>query len=178
MTKNREPRLLIDSSSDDMYGSGTKFLRLHVHPVYWAEKQYESDTAGLRNYTSSDWPIEPLADLRIVAQADSSDPTKVYGWEVEYHGIYSLRLRDAEAKVKLLRKVNRGLEKLQSQYGYPESFAAYVARVGSVLGVKLYGWEAEGDATFMDGNRYRWTDAAGIAMRVENLTRDWSKTLA
>jgi hypothetical protein len=177
-TEKRTPQLLIDSDADSGYGSETKFLRVFAYPVYWADKQYESDTAGLRNYRSSSWPLEPLADFRISAQADSSDPTKIYGWTVGYRDIFALELREAEVKVKLLRKIDRGLERLQSQYGYPESFAAYVARVGSVLGVKLYGWKAEGNATFMDGNRHRWTDASGISMRLDDLTRDWAKTLA
>jgi hypothetical protein len=169
---------MIEAEADNFgAASDTRFLRFNVHPVYWADKEYESDTAGLRNYTSHSWPIEPLADFRISAQADSSDPSKVYGWRVEYQNIYSLDLREMEVKVKLLRKVEKGLERLQSQFGYPETFAGYVARVGTVLGVKLYGWKADGNSTFMDGNRYRWNDASGISARVDQLTREWAKSI-
>jgi hypothetical protein len=164
-----ETRIIIGAEKPNDYGSDLRCLRFRAYPVRINE------AGEIRNFSSGSYDHSPLADLVISAQADSSAPVRPYGFSVEYRNIYSLDLRQAEANVKLLRKLDKGLEKLQAEFGYAETYATFVARVGKVLGVKLYGWT--GDARgFYSENDYRWTDATGIAGRIDHLTREWAKS--
>lgn len=163
--KVSEVRLLVSvDASRDM---GQSLMSLVVAPVYAGEDGF------LRNYTDS-WGDEPMADLRISAQADyvSED---AYGWRVEYAQPYSVDLRRAEMMVKTLRKVQRGLDRMERDLGYAESFGAFVARVGKVLGVSRYGWISEhGEVSWQySDNTYRWTDAAGMGLHLSRVVRDF-----
>jgi hypothetical protein len=165
-----ETRIIIGAEKpSDSYSDDVRFLRFRAYPVR------VSDSDGIRNFSSGSYDHSPLADLVISAQVDSSDPMRPYGFEVGYRNLYSLNLREAEANVKLLRKLDKGLEKLNAEFGYADSYAMFVARVGKVLGVKLYGWTL-GDRGWYSENDYRWTDATGIAGRIDHLTREWAKT--
>lgn len=144
----------------------TRFLRFRAYPVR------VSETDGIRNFSSGSYDHSPLADLVITAQVDSSAPARPYGFAVEYRNIYALNLSQAEANVKLLRKLDKGLEKLTAEFGYADTYATFVARVGKVLGVKLYGWTMDERGWYSE-NDYRWTDATGIAGRIDRLTREW-----
>jgi hypothetical protein len=106
----------------------------------------------VRNIREDDWhqPKIPagLEDLVISAQGNVTDDEPVYGWSVEYHEAFRVDERRAQTMAKTLRRIARGLERLNSELGYPESFEAYLAR----------GWH--------DDNDYRWTDASGIRYRI------------
>jgi hypothetical protein len=158
--------LLVTSDILADYGTGAT-LRISAHPVM------VTTTGTVRNYVDSVTP-EPWADLRITAQFDHV-ATQPYGWRVEYHNVYAVELARAEAMVKTLRKIERGLERLRAEFGYPESFAAYVARVAKVLGVKQFGWRSPDGGMFPNGTQYRWTDADGLASHVHTLVRDFTK---
>lgn len=148
----------------------TRFLRFRAYPVRINE------AGEIRNFSSGSYDHNPLADLVIGGQADSSAPDRPYGFSVEYRNLFSLDLRQAEANVKLLRKLDKGLDKLNAEFGYADSYPVFVARVGKVLGVKLYGWTSD-DRGWYSENDYRWTDATGIASRVDHLTREWAKEI-
>lgn len=145
-------------------------LRLRFEPVRMLPD------GELRNYVEG-YPDAHtwLADLRITAQQTAGLAEQPYAWRVQYMKPYSVDLERAEIMVKTLRKIARGLERLEAEFGYPESFAAYVTRVGSLLKVKQYGWRAERGETFADGTGYRWTDAAGIVSHVQMVVRDHNK---
>lgn len=172
--KVMERRLLVSSEVSDMGFGCDPVLRLVVSVVGVGEDGF------LRNLLDSSWPREPMADLVITAQADrSGSSSDAYGWRVEYKQPYAVELLRAEEMVKVLRKVSRGLDKMERELGYCESFGAYVARVGKVLGMSAYGWLADDSPSasgpgfqYSDG-RYRWTDAVGMASYVQGLVRDF-----
>lgn len=149
--EKRTPVILLNAeNSAGIFGDGGDCLRfkLTVH--------YLNEDGELRNYLDGSGVRrneDAFADLCITAQLDrsSDDP---YGWSVEYRDIYSVNAERAEVMVKTLRKVNRGLEKMQAELGYAETFAGYVARVAKVLGVKTFMW--------------RTTDRRGIGMYADN----------
>jgi hypothetical protein len=55
---------------------------------------------------------------------------------VSYHNVYDLELREAEAKAKTLRNIDRKLDKYRQEYGIVESFDAYLMRVAKAIGSK------------------------------------------
>lgn len=164
--KVAEVRLLVsvDVSHDPGF---SPVMRLVVSPVYVGEEGW------LRNFTDL-WGDEPLADLRISAQADYASED-AYGWRVEYAQPYSVDLGRAEVMVKLLRKIQRGLDRMERDLGYAESFGAYVARVGKLLGASRYGWESDnGERSWQySDNTYRWTDAVGMGLHVSRVVSEF-----
>lgn len=172
MTLDNDPGqlcLLLTTETSNDYGSG-RTLSLRFAPLQMLPN------GELRNYVDGyDDAHTSLADLRITAQQTSGLTAQPYAWRVEYREPYSVDLKRAEIILKTLRKIARGLERLEAEFGYPETFAAYVTRVGSLLKVTRYGWHAERGETFADGSRYRWTDAAGIVSHLQMVVRDHNK---
>lgn len=70
------------------------------------------------------------------------DPTitdqGVYGIRAWFSEVYSVELDNAEKMTKLLRKIQRGMDKLNDTEGYVKGgdFFAYLMRIARVLGVK------------------------------------------
>ncbi len=158
--------LLLDTERMDSFMS-CACMRLSVAPLGMCAD------GTLRNYLDGSWPRQPMADLVISAQTDGTSEQSSYGWRVEYRNAYSVDLQRAEEMVRLLRKIERGMAKIEREFGYCESFGAYVARVAKVLGITTFGWRAEdGERSFAySDSRYRWTDAAGFGSHVESVCR-------
>jgi hypothetical protein len=146
-------------------------LKINLHPI----KRYAD--GSIRNFSTS-IRREPLADFKITGQLDRNGD--IYGWRAEYHDVYSVGLTDAETMLKLLRKVDRGMEKLRAEWGYPQTFRDYVAQVGKIIGVKGYGYRVDDGRTgwSYDENTYQWTDVEGMGYRVGRLQADHQKTTA
>ncbi|MDE2020281.1 MAG: hypothetical protein KGJ13_08105 [Patescibacteria group bacterium] len=88
-----------------------------------------------------------LNGLRIYSQSSSRDnPRRLYGWEAEYHNVYSIPLGTAERMAKTLRAIENGLKKSREQDGIPTSFGHYCARIARTLRVEHFG--------FQSNNRY------------------------
>lgn len=172
MEEKRETRLLLATEESNWE---PKVLTLKAYPVYINE------AGELRNFTSGSFDYEALADLAIRAQADSSGAA--YGWSVEYAQPYTVDLRIAEVMVKLLRKINKGLAKLDEKYGPAESYGHYVVRVADVLsvggeagtGIGQFGWKVSGGGSLMANNEYRWTGAAGFIAHVNHVVAEFTK---
>lgn len=149
-------------------------LALRVDLVYFNED------GELRNYLPGGYRGDEdnaLADLRITAQHDSTTAFggQPYGWRVEFRDVFAVDLVRAEAMVKTLRKVDRGLAKLDEKWGSAQTFDAYVVRVGSVLGVKRYGYRADKDMFVATGDQYRWGDANTMIYQLNHLVVDFDK---
>src|SRR4051794_5498652 len=112
-----ETRFLVSSEESD-HGWGTVYLRLKAYPVKVLPD------GDIRNFSDHSWPREPLADLIIGAQVDNSGLRDPYGWDKgpTYEHPYEVTLDRAEAMVKTLRRINRGLDKIRAEYGYPETY--------------------------------------------------------
>jgi hypothetical protein len=165
----RTPALLLSSKTNHWSGM-SPLLRIELRVVY------VTATGSIRNGSTSSFDTDPYADLVIGAQYDGATTERQpYGWEVEYRDVYSANLRRVEAMVKTLRKVERGLEKLRAEWGYPDSFAAYVVRVGKLLGTSEFGYKAAGNDSSYDSNEYRWTDADGLRYRIQALVAEHDK---
>lgn len=163
----RELRMLVSSQTRD-YGCSGDTLHFTVSLVY------ALPNGEIRNFVGGYLADEnAMADLVVTAQHDRVDRAP-YGWRVEYSQPHAVDLARAEVMVKVLRKVERGLARLQDELGYPETFAAYVARVGKVLGVKSYGMYSRG--MLMDGTHYRWRGADYVSDLVRQACEEFTTT--
>ena len=101
--------------------------------------------------------------LRVSAQGNLDSEEPAYAWATEYHDLYRLTLVDAEPMVKVLRKVQRGLDKLTAEFGWPDSLGAYIARVGKILGANSFGFYApNGEPRWASGELIRWDNASHL----------------
>lgn len=164
MSEHEYETVFLIDSTNKVYDQ--HLLLLSAYPV----KILDAPESGIRNFTNVGFDAEPLADLHVVAQLDRTSNGQPYGWKVEYRDVYSVDLRRADTMLKTLRKVERGLTRIQTELGYPETFPAYLARVAKVLGIKRFGWRVgERNGHSYSDNEYRWTDADGMAYHVNDL---------
>jgi hypothetical protein len=77
--------------------------------------------------------------------------------------------------VRVLRKIDRALERMRGQLGHPESFTAYLARVARTLGVTRFCWATERRGSSYDDNEYRFGDANEMTYHVNRISRDFAK---
>ena len=107
--------------------------------------------------------VERLADLVIGAQVSADEPDGTwYGWSVEYRRPYTVGLHRAEAMAATLRAISRHQDRLTARYGWPDTFAAYAARIADALHITAYCIPVRRAAYYPDGE-YRLTDAPGAA---------------
>src|SRR3990167_9152811 len=78
-----------------------------------------------------------------------AEPGRLIGWEVAYQQPFCVNLSAAEAYVKLLRAVQRKLDKYAAEFGVPEGFGQFALRVCKALGV----------TQFIGTERGRWSEA-------------------
>lgn len=149
-------------------------LRLTVEPAYFNED------GELRFYNSTGSVMDNdadnlLADLRISALYDigTTFSNAPYGWRVEFRNVYAVTLTRAEAMVKTLRKIERGLAKLDAKWGTPQTFGTYVIRVGIVLKVARYGHRQTPRAREMTGQMYRWGDPDTLLWQINQRIHDF-----
>jgi hypothetical protein len=160
---------LLVSHETNRYGNDKPTLRFTARPV-----RVTAD-GTIRNFTDT-FGGEPLADLSLTAQLDhvAADPNP-YGWRTECRQPYAVDLRRAQTMVRVLRKINRDLERMRDQLGHPESFAAYLARVARALGVTRFCWATERRGWAYDDNEHRFADADEMTDHVNRLCRDFAK---
>jgi hypothetical protein len=100
---------LLVSHETNRYGNDKPTLRFTARPV-----RVTADGA-IRNLTDT-FAGEPLADLTITAQLDHvAADQRPYGWRTEYRQPYDVDLRRAQTVVTVLRKIDRGLERMRGQ---------------------------------------------------------------
>ena len=66
---------------------------------------------------------------------DGETTRRLYAWEVRYDWNSAVELGDAQRMAKTLVSINRKVQKIQSKFGYPATFGAYVGQIAAALGV-------------------------------------------
>lgn len=133
--------------------------------VTYMETPTDFCESGLHNPCSwDDPPIAALADLRITAQRDRRGTTGPwYGCELRYRDVFEVDLVRAKLMVKTLTIINRKMDRLAEQLGYPVDLADFCARCAIVLGATSkapFGvWHPH--LTY-NGTHYRWVDVNGL----------------
>lgn len=156
-----------------------RFTARMTHTNYGGDYRYDNFTAEIR-LMDGHWvgdidtygnpeSLRAMRGLTITAQRnpDSENP-QWYGFQVEMsHFGNFVTLRDAERAVKVLRSVERKMDKLRDQLGYPQDLADYCARVAIAAGATSstpFGWY-ESEITY-NGTHYRWTNVDGLRERL------------
>lgn len=130
----------------------------------------------LRNpdFSSGRWDYpgwHELADLRIMhAWRSERDIRQGYKLPIittaHYSDIYAVELPQAEAMVKVLRRIARGMGKLDSTLGPPDGTpAGYLTRVASILKIAQFATHTSG-GTFYDDGDTRVMDASAAHYHV------------
>lgn len=104
----------------------------------------------------------PLDDFQVRCSGHMRDGV-IQGCYVEYGNQVRVELHSAEQMVKVLRKVTRGQDKLNREFGYlrADDPAGYIARVARILGITHFGVRpADGSSEFRNGYKFQWWDAA------------------
>lgn len=118
----------------------------------------------------------PLKDLMPQAWIDEKSGT-IFGFGTEYRDVHSIDARRAEAMAKMLRKIERGLEKISEADGYIESgdFATHLLRVARVLGIKTFYVRNSREQRAMHGEAWRKVAASGVQYYVTTISEAVSK---
>jgi hypothetical protein len=112
------------------------------------------------------------SNLHVSAQGDLETDEPAYAWATEYRDLYRLTLSEGEPMIKVLRKVQRGLDKLTAELGWPDSLGAYIARVGKILGVERFGFYApKGEPRWASGELIRWDNASHLNSNINDRIR-------
>lgn len=158
-----ETRLLMDIKRDDFGDPG---LTITGRPVIVQPRMQT-----IRNISTDDWRPHPLADFIVRGRAlvDPSSLGDTYGWHRGYHDVYQVDTDLAAVMLKHLRRVDRGMQRIEADLGPARDLAAYIARVANVCKIRSFGWKvADGGPSWTyDGNAYAWSDATGLMMWVE-----------
>lgn len=131
--------------------------RIVAHPVILAED-------GIRIPQFGRWQTgAEYADFEISAYL-SDDLPRAWGWEIRFAPNY-VDLKRAESYVRVLRRVERGIARVDRLIGPPTEFDGYLARVALTLGTDRYVVAGDGGIAFLNGSGFVFHDQDGI--------RDW-----
>lgn len=154
--------------------SSTPSLSIELHPV--------TLEAGLkvRNLSWSDWGRDrnnpgELADLQLTAQLDQ--PIQgFYAEKLGYRDVYLTTLIRAEAMVKVLRKVQRTLDRLEVRYGRADDFVTYAARVAEGIGASGFmRITRQGTSGLYDDAEYVYMDANALRWHLDDTVAKWAR---
>jgi hypothetical protein len=128
-------------------------------------------------FESTDWnaptELKMFRGFQISAQGNNDDGDGVYGFSVSFRDAYEVDLEKAEAMVKILTLVKKGMEQYEAEYGWPSSFGIYVTVIAKAIGIEWFLFDREpteyNDSPFsVDGRRYGMT-------KIDRLVNVWAK---
>lgn len=163
-----ELRFVISFEDQQDYGLG-RSLRVTANAVH------QFADGRIRNPDSSSFHADPFADFQVTGWYNK-DSQGGFHWSEAEVKPYTVRLRDAERIVKTLRKVAKGLERLNERFGYTGDFATHLGRVADVAkaGKNPFLVKVGGrDTGSYDDHEYRAFDVTAIAMRFESTIKAW-----
>jgi len=164
---NIERALLLSTRED-----GQTFMHIEARPVLVIGGDIRNPN-GDSSFVRESGERE-LADLVISCQVEHY--REPYGYRASYGNVFSVDLERAEAMVKLLRKIDRELNKITAEWGYAESFGAYVTRVAKALGVNHFMWHIRGQGTMYAENEYRTGDVPAMQAWCAQQVEEWQRT--
>lgn len=159
------------------WSGGSNYFHIKAHVVYIGESSGRNPGEVLNpqfdNYgTAYERSVGDFDSLVVSAQRDAMESEHFlpwYGFGVEFDKFGGVKLKRAESMVKVLRKIERKLDKLQEDFGYPADFSTYLIRVANALGMTGHCYGIRTDEMRPDGTNYRWMNANTLA---EWFTRD------
>lgn len=171
-----EPVILVDWDKNNC-GWGYVHLQGHFRVLDTTKHDSRDTIYGEMGYLSiyQQWQAE-LADLRIHSQGNNKDqPRHLYGITCQWTG-RDIELREAERAYKVLKRIDQGLDKINQEWGYYQSFAEYVIRVAKVLKIKWIAVRRTPAAAESTGYTYRLCDVGKEARHaLDWMVAEWIK---
>jgi hypothetical protein len=170
-TKSADPevRLLLTFTPSEI-NAGT--LEVIATPVMVS--QDPDCREEVRNLDSGTFDSHPLAELQIRALADRDIAIgETHFWSAGYRDCFSVDLRRAAQMHKTLKDLDRALQRLESEFGPPEKFTAYLARCSVALRIASFGFHIGDSTGWHHTNTYSWTDAPGMVHRIGARLERW-----
>jgi hypothetical protein len=154
------------------YLDSFQFTAHVVHMVKPEPSSYNPNDAGVRNPMGSDYfdGLAGYAGLGINAFRNV-DEGSWYGFEVQYMDLTYVSQRQVEEMAKVIRGINRKLDRYNAEFGAVEDLAAYCGRVARALGCKTptpfgeYCKEVQ-----MTGTHYKWRTVDALRSVLESTT--------
>lgn len=171
-------------SVDDRIGGSNQYAHFTARCYVLAVDKYGSkETPELISPDSYAAPMDaaPLAGLTITAQMDDStargDTARAwYGYRVEYEVNRGVELRKAEEMVKVLRKIQRQMDKIAGQYGAPGDLSAFCGyAVTAIAGHGRVFTRPVKPEQDIEGTGYRSMDVSGLRDYIDMETENWRK---
>lgn len=143
--ENAQIAALFEAESPDPFDDRNRYGKIKIRFVL-----IEDDK--LRNIVDG----SPLEGLTVSAQYDR-DGWYTYGYSVAYRNEWFADLERCEIMVKTLRKVRRGLDRIEKEWGHATDFGTYAIRVCKTLKVKdVYQGNSGKDKTYSTGQYVKW----------------------
>jgi hypothetical protein len=162
--------LLADWRQSDSFGTGYGHVTVRAVEV--------ADDGSPRNLSTDDDYRErerALNGIMLTAQADRGDhssagdpPDYSYAWRVGIapHAGETVSLRIAAETVRTLTAASRKVDRLDTRYGRPRTFGAFVARWADALGLPVMTGRTGSDGMY-NGAGSQWTEwTSGDAVSV------------
>ena len=102
-----------------------------------------------------------LTDFQVSAYL-SNDEERAWGYFHGYNTPYRVDRAVAEAMVRTLRKVDKGLNKATEHHGHIKDFDDYLFRIAGILDAHTYYVRSTPERLAMTGEPFRWLDASGV----------------
>lgn len=132
---------------------------------------------GIRNPLFDSYANEGAGHLdgyQVTAQMDNTS-NRFYGFRADFGDLYRVGLKRAESMVKVLRKIDRHLAKLDVKYGYVTDVSAFAARVADAIGstdAHCFGIKSTNGWSH-DDSGYRWLDTDGLRGHLDQQVKEW-----
>jgi hypothetical protein len=148
-------------------------VEIAAYPAYPdAEGALRNPSFGLSE------PYSDLTDLRVRCYLDHRTTDHwPYGTRFEYKP-HHVELPQAEGMVRVMRRLTKGMQTLQSTEGYLQEpdFAGYLLRVGRVLRVRRWYVRNTRLQEVRSGERFRLADGGVLQSWVASRIRDLGET--
>jgi hypothetical protein len=113
--------------------------------------------------------------LQVRAHRYVGDAHWIYGAEPEAFGIYSIGERHAASLTRTLKRLGHRLQQLNDRLGYSNDLASHLARLAIAVGTRETTCFGRPSSESWDGSGYKWMDASGLQMHLDQVVRDWKK---
>jgi hypothetical protein len=144
------------------------------HGAFLMSVVTEYDRRRIRAVPGFDTPGGFLAPYYAPREADSHltdfevtaylEPGRGQAWGTSHQFTpHRVDLWRAEVMLQVLRKVDQGMQKAQQQFGYPDTFHAYLLQVAYALGIKRFLVGSDDGEPFANGARYLTHNAVSVA---------------
>ena len=168
----------VSDSSGNRFG-GSQYAHFTARCMILARENYGGRQGQLDLFAPDSYNVpinaRDLTGLEITAQLDETS-RDWYGWSVHYN-VDKVTLRNGEEMIKVLRRIERQMNKITAEYGRPTDLASFCAH--AVKAVTSQGQpfmrpvKAEHD---YESTGYRSMDVDTLRYFIDSETQAWRKS--